>query len=279
MHLNDTSNVVSNDMSYDVSYAMSNAASWHRQIAYACLFATAGSTVNGHTPPVPPKPPLVPADVSGSAKLSPEEVSGIREGSQPPAQKAGKEPEIVLGSEALPDFNEAEERRRQAALRMGLPFISLLPLVPGGGMESPPEGPEAPPPVEPELAPAGPPEEPAQVTPQPQAGPSKAKGKRKRASGTPATPVSTPDSKGKGVLTRSQRKVQEEKEKRDREAAAAIRQHAAGLAAQSGRPIGEVIRELEQAAAHELETINPIPAETESEEEDLFSLAHKKARK
>jgi hypothetical protein len=162
---------------------------------------------------------------------------------------------------------------------MGLPFISLLPLVPGGGMESPPEAPEAPPPVEPELAPAGPPEEHAQVTPQPQAGPSRAKGKRKRASGTPATPVSTPDSKGKGVLTRSQRKVQQEKEKRDREAAAAIRQHAAGLAAQSGRPIGEVIRELEQAAAHELETINHVPAESESEEEDLFSLAHKKARK
>jgi hypothetical protein len=52
--------------------------------------APAGPTVNGHTPHVPPGVPLVPADVSGSAKLSPEEVSGIREGSQPPAQKAGK---------------------------------------------------------------------------------------------------------------------------------------------------------------------------------------------
>jgi hypothetical protein len=172
---------------------------------------------------------------------------------------------------------QAAELRRLNALRMGLPFI---PLVPAHGMEPPPEAPGSPappvPPPVPELAPAG-----AELsTPEAQAGPSgKGKGK-KRSRGSLSTPeaMASPDSKGKGVLTRSQRAKQAAKEKKEKEAAEAARKVAAGIAAAEGRTIEEVLKELEQVSALERQTINP-DIEEESEEEDMFSLAHKKSRK
>jgi hypothetical protein len=233
--------------------------------------------VPAHTAPQPSTTPAgrppSPELASGAAA----DITRIAEGLQPPAQPSGQEPEIPRGTGPLPTLAElqAAELRKLNALRMGLPFI---PLVPGHGMEAPPEAPGSPappvPPPVPELAPAG-----AELTtPEAQAGPS-GKGK-KRGRGSLSTPeaMASPDSKGKGVLTRSQRAKQAAQEKKEKEAAEAARKVAAGIAAAEGKTIEEVLKELEQVSALERQTINP-DIEQESEEEDLFSLAHKKARK